>query len=148
VRTEHEAQLSLLCIFTHMWQNFQHGVWSVTPLWLFVSSTSNIITLLWCKPSKVRDKVKAYIPSLVQRGRSDTATLIPDLGYRQWGEWSHLTQPIYPNKETRYSMWRRLDGPHGQHEWEWWRESIAPLGFEPPSVIPTTLCRLLKPSKV
>ena len=26
VRTEHEAQLLLLCIFTNMWQNFQSEV--------------------------------------------------------------------------------------------------------------------------
>ena len=145
VRTEHEAQLLLLYIFTHMWQNFQQGVWIVTPLWLLVSSTSNIITLLWCKPSKVQD-IKAYIPSVVQRGSRNAAILIPYLSYRLWGEWSHHTQPIYP-KETRYSMWRRLDRPQGQHEWEWWK-SLAPMGFEPPSDIPATLYRLLKPSKV
>ena len=38
---------------------------------------------------------KAYMPSLVQRARRDTAIPILDLGYRwQWG-WSHHIQPIY-----------------------------------------------------
>jgi hypothetical protein len=104
VKTNHEAQLLLLYVVTYMWQNFQQGVWSVTALWLFVSSTSNITTLLWCKPSKVRDTVKAYIPSLVQRGIRDAAILIPDLDYR-WRQGGHTTQSQFiPKKETRYSM--------------------------------------------
>ena len=96
VRTEHEAQLLLLCSFTKMWKK-----WSVTPLWLLVSSTSNILTLLWCSPSKARVKVMVHIPSLVQRGRRDTAILILDLGYRWRGEWSHHTQPIYPQEREQ-----------------------------------------------
>jgi hypothetical protein len=107
------------------------------------------LTLLWCKPSNVRDKVKAYIPSLVQSGRRDTTVLILDLGNRWEGGGGHTTHSQFiPKKESRYSPWRRLDGPQGQHEWEWWIESLAPLGSEPPSVIPTTLCRILKPSKL
>jgi hypothetical protein len=39
-------------------------------------STSNTITLLWCKQSKERGEVKVYIPSLEQRGRRDTLLLL------------------------------------------------------------------------
>ena len=48
VRRDHEAQLLLLCSFTKMWQNFQ------SEAWFLVSSTTNIITLLWFSPSKVK----------------------------------------------------------------------------------------------
>ena len=96
-------------------------------LWFLVSSPTNIITLLWFSPSKVRDTVNANMPSLVQRGRRDTAVLIPDLGYRQWEEWSHHTQPIYPqerdqvlNIEARWApgptwmrMVKRISSPTG-----------------------------------
>ena len=80
--------------------------------------------------------------NMVQRGRRDTAILILDLGYRwQGGGGSHHTANLSSRK--RPNTVGRFDGPYGHHEWEWWRESL-----EPPSVIPNTLCRLLKYSKV
>jgi len=90
----------ITALYLH-WDVTKLSAWSVTPLRLFLSSTSNILTLLWCKPSKVRDKVKVHMPSLVQRGRRDTATLVLDLGYRWWGGWSHHTQPIYPQERDQ-----------------------------------------------
>jgi len=70
--------------------------------------------LLWCKQSKVRDKVKAYMPSLVQRGRRDIATLIPDFGYRWRAGRSHHTEQIYSQdrdqvlntEAVRWAPWR------------------------------------------
>ena len=121
----------------HMWeQNMRHNYYcfvaslrcdrtsnggrSVTPLWLLVSSTSNILTLLWFKPRKVRDKVKVIYHYWYRRGKRYSYTNSwPWLQMARRGGGSHHTQPIYPQerdqvinvKEARWApgpAWMRM----------------------------------------